>query len=84
MAALPVCRMVFHLGGRVRLANILMIAHDSAKNAKPRIVGTLWAQSLPSNRNMAAATSAIIPVIILFIFCQKYFVQGVNVGAVKE
>ena len=33
--------------------------------------------------NMAAATSAIIPVVILFIFCQKYFVEGIATSGLK-
>lgn len=33
--------------------------------------------------NMAAATSAIIPILILFIFCQKYFVEGIATSGVK-
>ena len=33
--------------------------------------------------NMAAATSSIIPVIILFIFCQKYFVEGIASSGIK-
>ena len=32
---------------------------------------------------MAAATSAIIPVVILFISCQKYFVEGIATSGVK-
>lgn len=32
----------------------------------------------------AAVMSAIIPFMLIYPFCQKYFVQGVNVGAVKE
>lgn len=32
---------------------------------------------------MAAATSAIIPVVLLFIFCQKYFVEGIATSGVK-
>ena len=33
--------------------------------------------------NMAAATSAIIPILILFVFCQKYFVEGIATSGVK-
>ncbi|MBQ4074039.1 MAG: carbohydrate ABC transporter permease [Clostridia bacterium] len=33
--------------------------------------------------NMAAATSAIIPVVLLFIFCQRYFVEGIATSGVK-
>jgi putative aldouronate transport system permease protein len=32
----------------------------------------------------AATMVAIIPFMILYPFCQKYFIQGVNIGAVKE
>ena len=32
---------------------------------------------------MATATSIIIPVVILFIFCQKYFVEGIATSGVK-
>lgn len=32
----------------------------------------------------AATIIAILPFMIIYPFCQKYFVQGVNVGAVKE
>jgi multiple sugar transport system permease protein len=33
--------------------------------------------------NMAAATSAIIPVLFLFVFCQRYFVEGIAASGVK-
>jgi len=36
------------------------------------------------NLTMAAATSAIIPVLILFIACQGYFVQGLTKTGLKE
>ena len=32
---------------------------------------------------MAASTSAILPVVILFITCQKYFVEGIATSGVK-
>ncbi|MBS6647028.1 MAG: carbohydrate ABC transporter permease [Clostridiaceae bacterium] len=32
---------------------------------------------------MASATSAIVPAVILFIFCQKYFVEGIATAGVK-
>ena len=35
------------------------------------------------NLTMAAAASAIIPVIVLFVFCQKYFVEGIATSGVK-
>lgn len=32
---------------------------------------------------MAAATSAIVPIIIIFIFCQKYFIEGIANSGIK-
>lgn len=32
----------------------------------------------------AAIIVAIIPFMVIYPFCQKYFIQGVNIGAVKE
>jgi putative aldouronate transport system permease protein len=43
------------------------------------------AEAISSNMlNNAAVMSAIIPFMIVYPFCQKYFVKGVNIGAVKE
>jgi putative aldouronate transport system permease protein len=38
----------------------------------------------PNTISNAAVIVAILPFAIIYPFCQKYFVQGVNVGAVKE
>lgn len=32
---------------------------------------------------MAASTFVLLPILIIFFFCQKYFVEGVTAGAVK-
>lgn len=42
-------------------------------------------ENIPQNTMFAAAVMvAILPFIIIYPFCQKYFVKGVNIGAVKE
>ena len=38
----------------------------------------------PNTIASAAVIVAILPFAIIYPFCQKYFVQGVNIGAVKE
>lgn len=38
----------------------------------------------PKTLSSAAVIVAILPFTAIYPFCQKYFVQGVNVGAVKE
>ena len=32
---------------------------------------------------MAAATSSIIPILIIFIFCQRYFIEGIATSGIK-
>ena len=38
----------------------------------------------PKTISSAAVIVAVLPFAVIYPFCQKYFVQGVNVGAVKE
>lgn len=38
----------------------------------------------PNTISSASVIVAILPFAIIYPFCQKYFVQGVNIGAVKE
>ena len=35
------------------------------------------------NLIMAAASCAVVPVIIVYLFCQKYFVQGIVTSGLK-
>ena len=41
-------------------------------------------QSVKWNEMMAASLVGIAPVLILFIFLQKYIVEGLTAGAVKN
>lgn len=57
------------------------------ENAKTLMVGiaTLMQDLNPNFAyKMAGASVAAIPMIIIFIFFQKYFTQGISLGAVKE
>ena len=38
----------------------------------------------PNTISSASVIVAILPFAVIYPFCQKYFVQGVNIGAVKE
>lgn len=58
---------------QVKLRNMVM------DNDVPNL-GDLSATTIQN----AAVIVAILPFMIIYPFCQKYFVQGVNVGAVKE
>jgi putative aldouronate transport system permease protein len=41
-------------------------------------------QSVANNARMAGIVIAIIPLILVYVFAQKYFIKGIMVGAVKE
>src|SRR5436190_3062320 len=41
-------------------------------------------QALPIHELMAASVTSVIPVIILFLFCQRAFVRGITMTGMKE
>jgi len=41
-------------------------------------------QSVTWNEMMAAALVGVLPVMVIFLFLQKYLVAGLTAGAVKE
>jgi multiple sugar transport system permease protein len=40
-------------------------------------------QVVPVGEIMAGATIAAVPIIIVFLFFQRYFLRGITIGAVK-
>ena len=64
------------------LNNIVQNAEFLSKNT-----ATLTGQTMTApveSLRMAVALVAAVPMIILYIFLQKYFIAGITVGAVKE
>lgn len=45
---------------------------------------TSTTQSVANNARMGGIVIAIIPLILVYVFAQKYFIKGIMVGAVKE
>ena len=45
---------------------------------------TSTTQSVANNARMAGIVVAIIPLVAVYVFAQKYFIKGIMVGAVKE
>lgn len=70
----------------------LLIVNSDLFNFQMKLRSIILGSDLPTATGSAtentvknAATMvAIIPFMILYPFCQKYFIQGVNIGAVKE
>lgn len=70
----------------------IYVTKNSLYNFQMKLRGLIVDNDLPNTGDKisdntiknAAVITAIIPFMILYPFCQDYFVQGVNVGAVKE
>ena len=70
----------------------LYITNSNLHNFQMKLRDLIMGSDLPSavegatenTVKNAAVIVAILPFMIIYPFCQKYFVQGVNIGAVKE
>ncbi len=70
----------------------LYITDENLYNFQMKLRSLIMGSDLPSaiggatenTVKNAAVIVAILPFMIIYPFCQKYFIQGVNVGAVKE
>jgi putative aldouronate transport system permease protein len=69
----------------------IYVTDNSLFNFQIKLRNMVMDNDIPSNNAIdpntisnAAVIVAILPFAIIYPFCQKYFVQGVNVGAVKE
>ncbi len=65
------------------LWQLVMISDSKIKTLPIGI--SLFSQTQMSNKGaqMAIAAMAALPLIILFVFCQKFFIKGATAGAVK-
>lgn len=70
----------------------LYITNDQLYNFQMKLRSVILGSDLPTaiggatenTVKNAAVIVAILPFMIIYPFCQKYFIQGVNIGAVKE
>ena len=70
----------------------LYITNSNLYNFQMKLRALIMGSDLPSaiegatenTVKNASVIVAILPFMIIYPFCQKYFVQGVNIGAVKE
>lgn len=70
----------------------LYITNANLYNFQMKLRSIIMGSDLPSavggatenTVKSAAVITAILPFVIIYPFCQKYFIQGVNIGAVKE
>lgn len=69
----------------------LYISNTNLHNFQMRLRAMIFSSEMPNNTEIssntlqnAAVMVAILPFMIVYPFCQKYFVKGINIGAVKE
>lgn len=69
----------------------LYISNNNLYNFQMKLRAMIFSSDMPNNLSVsentlqnAAIMVAIIPFMIIYPFCQQYFVKGVNIGAVKE
>ena len=70
----------------------LYITNENLYNFQMKLRSVIMGSDLPTavggatenTVKNAAVIVAILPFMIIYPFCQKYFIQGVNIGAVKE
>ena len=74
----------FMWGWNDLLFSITLMSRDALRTLGPGLLTTYLGQFSDNwSGIMAASVIASVPVVILFIWLQKYFVRGITVGAVK-
>lgn len=63
---------------------IYINTHDKMVIAQALRLFVVPAMPQPINLMMAASVATVIPVIVVFIFCQRYFVRGVAMTGLRE
>ena len=91
-AALASIGLMFAVGFWNDYTNYKLYITDSKwYNFQMKLRGMMLGSDLPTASGVSentlknsAVMVAIIPFMIIYPFCQQYFVKGVNIGAVKE
>ena len=65
------------------LYSLTLVTEASRRTFAPGLVMTFMGEFTTNWGNMMAAVFVSIPVTLVFIFLQRYFIQGLTSGAVK-
>lgn len=65
------------------MAPLIFLIKKNLFTVSQVIQWTLLDEAVRTDLTMAAATTAILPVVIIFMFCQRYFVEGIATSGVK-
>ena len=77
------CVLLFVSTWNEYLAPLIFLANRQLYTASLVVKYQVFDEAAGTDMLMAAATSAIIPTVIIFVFCQRYFVEGIATSGVK-
>ncbi len=84
-AILSVALFAFLVGWNELMFALTLTNSDNMRTIPPGLILTYQGQyEVYWSEMMAASLLVSIPIILLFIFMQRYFIQGMTMGAVKE
>ena len=77
------CVLLFVSTWNEYLAPLIFLANRQLYTASLVVKYQVFDEAAGTDMLMAAATSAIIPTVIIFMFCQRFFVEGIATSGVK-
>ena len=77
------CVLLFVSTWNEYLAPLIFLANRQLYTASLVVKYQVFDEAAGVDMLMAAASSAIIPTVIIFMFCQRYFVEGIATSGVK-
>ena len=77
------CVLLFVSTWNEYLAPLIFLANRQLYTASLVVKYQVFEEGSSTSQLMAASASAIIPTVIIFMFCQRYFVEGIATSGVK-
>lgn len=77
------CVLLFVSTWNEYMAPLIFLANQKLYTASLVVKYQVFEEGSSTSQLMAAATSAIVPTVIIFMLCQRYFVEGIATSGVK-
>jgi multiple sugar transport system permease protein len=77
------CVLLFVSTWNEYMAPLIFLANQKLYTAALVVKYQVFEEGSSTSQLMAASASAIIPTVIIFMFCQRYFVEGIATSGVK-
>ena len=77
------CVLLFVSTWNEYMAPLIFLANQKLYTASLVVKYQVFEEGSSTSQLMAASASAIVPTVIIFMFCQRYFVEGIATSGVK-